>query len=596
MSPKLRLRRLRGAAGEAGPAGATERTPAAPAGVEPAAPDSTAADSPGATPPAETPPEGASPEPESLAGPERTEPAAQSGSSGAEPAPEAASPFPEAEPRAASPGPASPEREVIDDTPRGAHVEQGLLSESVAARQPESSPFVTVADGIARLAVYRRAVLSWVAGDGYPMNVDIEIEVKAVEGTVRFGEPPGFRIEAGTPVAITGSHIRPLAAGGFDDRSHVTLWGLAAARPRGRFAVSPTRVWAWDEGELPLSVSYDRRLPQARRYYESLSVVRGVPVRPRLAWSTAVLRAARAPLLRATWAPLLLGLAVAARAGVFDPVAALLTLVLAGAVVLALDIAGGVFDLLKDSHPGGPWTVRSSGIMAPIRNAIVRVRATPAPAIGCWAMAAVVGLLILAVRGSPALALLGVVGLGLVLAHEIPRLDPAGRGLGGLAAGIGFGPVLLLGTYAVQSRGSLSLEAAFLSLPLGFLAGMIVYLHEIASRADDARAGKLTLPARRPRSMVIRGFDLAAAGAFLSVAVGVVAGQLPLPALLGLLAVPMAMRVRRDVVRFYDRPNRLASTLAESMRMQVNVGAFLIAGYLVTIGDQVFLGRTPFLP
>jgi len=53
-------------------------------------------------------------------------------------------------------------------------------------------------DGLTKLAEYKRAVLSWVAEDGYPVNVDVEIEVKLSEGTVRFAEPAGFKIPAGT--------------------------------------------------------------------------------------------------------------------------------------------------------------------------------------------------------------------------------------------------------------------------------------------------------------------------------------------------------------------------------------------------------------
>ncbi len=586
MSPKLRLPRRHGSAP---PAGAAERTPAALEGLEPAAPDSDTADASGVTSAADAPAEGASPGPESRMGLEPAEPDAPSGPSGVQPAFEAG-------PGRAPSQTAPPDAVGILDMPEGAQVEGVLASGSDAGRPPESPPFVTLADGIARLAVYRRAVLSWVAGDGYPMNVDVEIEVKAAEGTVRFGEPPGFRIEAGTPVALTGSHIRPLAAGGFDDRSHITLWGLAAARPRARFAVSPSRVWAWDDGQMPLPVSYGRRLTQARRYYESLSAARGVPVRPRLSWSTAVLRAARAPVLRSTWAPILLGLAVAARTGVFDPVTGLLTLVVAGAALLALDITGGVFDLLHDPYRGRRAVVTSDGSPAPIRDAVARVRATPSSAIGCWALAAVLGLVVVVTRGSPALALLAVIGLVLVAASTTPRLDPARRGLAGPAAAIGLAPVLLLGVYAVQSRGPLSLEAAVLSLPLGFLAGMVVFLDEIASPAHDAGAGKTTVSARRPRSAVLRGCDVAAAGAFLSVAAGVATGQLPVPVLLALLAVPTAMRVRRDLARFYGRPNRLAGALAGSTRMQLDVGAFLVAGYLLAIGAQVFLGRTLFLP
>jgi 1,4-dihydroxy-2-naphthoate octaprenyltransferase len=105
----------------------------------------------------------------------------------------------------------------------------------------------------------------------------------------------------------------------------------------------------------------------------------------------------------------------------------------------------------------------------------------------------------------------------------------------------------------------------------------------------------MTLPVRWSKAVVLRGFDAAAVGAFVSLPVGVAAGFLPIPVLLALLAVPLALRVRSDLVRHYDSPNALTAALAASVQLQMNVGLLLLAGYLLTIADQVFLMRAPFL-
>ena len=452
-----------------------------------------------------------------------------------------------------------------------------------------------IGDGIAFLAAYRRAVLSWIAGDGYPMNVDIEIDVKPAEGTVRFGEPAGFRIEAGTPVAITGSHMRALSEGGFDERSHVTVWGPAVSRPRGRFAVTPTRVWMWGERDLALGVSYDRRVAQARRYYEALSVARGVYTSPPLSGRLAVFRAVHSPSLGATLVPLLLGLAVALRAGVFDTVTAVLTFVMAGAACLAVDIAEGRFDLLHTPSQDGAAGEQASVAPGPIERAVARARGVPPGALSCFAVAAILGVVLLAMRGSPELVLIAVVGVLLAGAYRTPPLELADRGLGEMAAAVGFGPVLLLGAYAAQSRGPVSAEAIVLSLTVGLLAGLVVLVNEIPNRAGDAAAGRLTIPARWPKTVVIRGYELACGGAFVAVAVGVAAGRLPLPVLLALLAAPTAMRVRVGLISYYRRPVELASVVAANVRLHLDVGLLIGAGYGLTIADQIFLGRAPFL-
>ena len=419
--------------------------------------------------------------------------------------------------------------------------------------------------------------------------------MRPTEGTVRFDEPAGFRIGHGTRVALTGSHIQPLPGGGFDQRSHVTVWGVASARPRGRFAVNPTRVWFWDEGDLPLPAAYERSLPKARRYFEALSEERGVRVRPRLSRRLLLFRATRAPFLSATFAPVFLGLAVAARVGLFDALTAVITVVAASAVHLGLNVANDVFDTLQGADDANATPTKFSGGSRVLQNALVTIREMSMLAIGCYAVAAVLGLALLVLRGSPALVVIAALGFCISVAYTMPPFKLVYRGLGEIATAIGFGPVMLLGAYTVQSRGSLSLEAFVVSIPVALLVALILYVNEIPDRAGDAKAGKRTLPVRWSEATVIRAFDLAAGGAFVSVAAGVAVGLLPIPALLVLLAIPLALRVHSGLTRFYGNPYALMDTMAANIQLHMNVSLLLFVGYLLTIADQTLLGRAPFL-
>jgi 1,4-dihydroxy-2-naphthoate octaprenyltransferase len=449
-------------------------------------------------------------------------------------------------------------------------------------------------DGLTKLAEYKRAVLSWVAEDGYPVNVDVEIEVKLSEGTVRFAEPAGFKIPAGTLVAVTGSHIHALPEGGFDRRRHVTVWGPALVRPRGRFAVSPSRVWSWNEGDTPLPAAYERNLPKARRYFDALSAERGELVRPTLPRGLLLLRATRAPFLSATLAPVLLGLAVAARVGVFDIFTAVITLVAASAVHLGLNVANDVFDTMQGADDANPTPTKFSGGSRVLQNALVTMREMSLLAICCYGVAAALGVLLLILRPSPALLVIAALGFFISVAYTMPPFKLVYRGLGELSTAIGFGPVMLLGTYAVQSRGSLSTEAFLASVPLALLVAMILYVNEIPDRAGDAKAGKLTLPVRWSKAAVIAGFDVSAGGSFVVVVGGVAAGLLPIPTLLVLLAVPLALRVHSGLDRFYDNPYALMDTMGTNIKLHMTVGGLLLVGYLLTIADQTILSRKPF--
>jgi 1,4-dihydroxy-2-naphthoate polyprenyltransferase len=466
---------------------------------------------------------------------------------------------------------------------------------AMAGNQAAEVPLSVVEDALARLVAFDGVVLSWVADDGYPMNVDVAVEVSPRQGLVRFDTPPGFQIAAGADVAITGTHIRALPEGGFDERSHVTIWGTAIARPRGRFVVHPERAWIRDETETPLPIAYERSLPKARRYFEELSRLRGYRVRPRMDMRLLLFRATRAPFLSATLVPVFLGLAVAAQMRYFDLLTAVLTIAAACAVHLGLNVANDVFDTLAGADDANATPTRFSGGSRVIQNALVSVGQMSMLAAACYVLAGVIGLALLDLRGSTALIAIAAVGLVISLAYTMPPLKLVYRGFGEVATLIGFGPVMLLGAYVVQSRGSLSLAAAIVSLPVGLLVAMILYVNEIPDRAGDARAGKRTLPVRLPKAQVILGFDLAVGAAFLVIIGGAATGLLPLSVLLALLAVPLAREVHRGLVAFYDHPYALMPSMGLNIQLHLTVGLLLLFGYFLAIADQQLLSLRPFL-
>jgi len=451
-----------------------------------------------------------------------------------------------------------------------------------------------VEDALARLVAFDDVVLSWIAEDGYPMNVAVRAEVAPQDDTIRFDGPAGFQIH-GRHVAVTGTHVRPLPDGGFDERSHVTVWGRVTARPRGRFVLHPDRAWIWDDAELPLPAAYERRLPKARRYFEELSRERGYRVRPRMDPRQLLFRATRAPFLSATWVPVLVGLAIAAQEGHFDPATAFLTVVAASSVHLGLNAANDVFDTLAGADDANETPTRFSGGSRVIQNALISVGQMSALALACYGVAVALGLVLFALRGSFALAGLAALGVAISVGYTMPPAKLVYRGLGEVATAVGFGPVMLLGAYVVQSGGSVSPGAVVASLPIGLLVAMILYVNEIPDRAGDAGVGKRTLPVRLGKREVVLGFDAAVASAFAVVGLGAVAGTLPLSCLLALMAIPLSLEVHRGLVRDYENPYALTHTMALNIRLHFTVGVLLWFGYVAAITDQTLLHLRPFV-
>ncbi|MEO7118507.1 MAG: prenyltransferase [Candidatus Limnocylindrales bacterium] len=454
------------------------------------------------------------------------------------------------------------------------------------------------ATGLAKLETFPFALLSWVEPDGFPMSAAITLDaVDPVAGTASFTAPEGLVVPTDTPVSLTGSHIRPQPGVGYDERRHVTVWGRAAVGVSvGRLDFSGERAWGWDEAEVPFPEYAERTVGQSRRYMDRLSLDLGKTIRPKLSRGWLFLRATRLPFLSATFVPVTIGLAIAAANGFFDVATALLTLVGAAAVHLALNVANDVFDAKLGADDQNVNPTQFSGGSRVIQYGLVSLRRMEALSIGFYAIALAVGLLLLAIHFSPELLAIGVVGIVLSVGYTAPPLKLVYRGLGEITTAIGFGPLMLLGAYVVQSGGSISTGAVVASIPVALMVALILYVNEIPDRPADTRAGKRTLVTRLSQKAVIGLYDIAAASAFVAVVAGVAFGALPLPALLVLAAVPMVLRVHRGLGTYYEQPYGLMAVMAVNIKVHLIVGVVLLGAYLAVILVQALApGRSLFL-
>ena len=459
------------------------------------------------------------------------------------------------------------------------------------AKTPRT-PALDLHQGLAKLATYPYQILTFVDPDGYPMSVALEASIDAAAGSAQFRAPAGLTIPTDADISLTGSHIRPQPGYGYDERRHVTVWGrattaitadAAGSAPGGAITFTADRAWGWDEAEVPFFEYSERSTSQSKKYFDALSVERGTPVKPRLSFGWLALRTTRLPFLSATIVPVVLGIAIAARHGSFDLLTAVLTVIGASFVQLGLNVANDVFDTAQGADDANLTPTKFSGGSRVIQYGLVSFRQMAGIATFFYVGAALIGLLLLALRGSPALLIIGVVGFIVSIGYTAPPLKFVYRGLGEVAVAIGFGPLMLLGAYVVQTGGTLSWEPVVASLPIALLVALILYVNEIPDRRGDARAGKRTLPVRLSKPTVIAIYRIAAVAAYVILVIGVVVGQLPIPALLALLSAPLALQVSRGLEPNYDNPYGLMAVMGVNVKVHLYAGLLLLAGYLVVL-------------
>ena len=447
---------------------------------------------------------------------------------------------------------------------------------------------------LARLAEYPFVVVSWVGDDGYPISVATDFHVDRTRGTIR------LRAAAGTQVAISGdrtvnvvgSHIRPKPGEGYDERRYLQLWGTTSQHSDGWLDFTPTRAWGWDESEVPFFEYSERSVPQSRHYLARLSAEKGRTIRPRLAAGWLFLRTTRLPFLSATAVPVLLGIAIAARQGALDWWLALATLVGAAFAHLAINVSNDIFDTLSGADEANVTPTQFSGGSRVLIYDLLTLRQLIGLAAGLFAAAAVIGLYLVWATGSLAVLLIGIAGILLGLAYTAPPLKLVYRGLGEVAVAIGFGPIMLLGAYAVQT-GTVSWEAGVASIPVAILVALILYVNEIPDRPSDAAAGKRTIPVRLPADAVTTIYLVGALAAFAAIAAGVIGGLLPPFTLLALAALPLVFRVHQGIRQHYQSPYTLMAVMGANVSLHLYVGLLLLLGYVVAIVGGPIGGTRP---
>ncbi len=452
----------------------------------------------------------------------------------------------------------------------------------MAARTPMRSGSLPVHDptraDFEKLATYAHVVVSWIGEDGYPSSVATAFQADADAGVVRLASPGGLALPTDRELSVTGSHIRPQPGVGYDERRYIQLWGRVADGT----TFLPTRAWGWDETEVPFFEYSERSVPQSRRYLAALSLEKGRTIRPRLSPFWLALRTTRLPFLSATAVPVLLGIAVAINHGAFTWWTALLTLIGGSLAHLGINVTNDIFDTLSGADDANTTPTQFSGGSRVAVYDLVSIRGLAWLAAALFGSAAAIGLLLVAVTGSITLLWIGVAGILVGVAYTAPPLKLVYRGLGEIAVAVGFGPIMLLGAYVVQT-GALAWEPFVLSLVPGILIALILYVNEIPDRRSDAEAGKRTLPVRLAPSTVRAGYLAGAVAAFAIIVAGVAVGLLPWPTLLALVAVPIALRVHQGLKVHYDSPYTLMAVMGTNVNLNLVVGGLLLAAYTAWI-------------
>jgi 1,4-dihydroxy-2-naphthoate polyprenyltransferase len=282
--------------------------------------------------------------------------------------------------------------------------------------------------------------------------------------------------------------------------------------------------------------------------------------------ATVFLQGARPKTLGAAVAPVLVGTGAASIDGPLIWWRALAALVVALALQIGVNYANDYSDGVRgtDAQRRGPVRLVAGGLASPaaVRNA----------ALIAFGVAALVGGVVSLVV-NPWLLLVGVLAIAAAAPYTGGPKPYGYVGLGEVMVLVFFGFVATVGTAYVQHQtvpGVTWLGALAVGLP----ACAILLANNVRDVDTDRLTGKRTLAVRAGAGRARTTYVACIGGALLGV---VACGIVEPPALLGLLAAPLALRPVRLVRNNDDAPSLIAALVA-TRRFQLALAALLALG------------------
>lgn len=290
------------------------------------------------------------------------------------------------------------------------------------------------------------------------------------------------------------------------------------------------------------------------------------------------LKAIRVPFFTATIIPVLFGYLLAWHDGSrFVWQNFLLALIGAIFIHAGTNLANDYFDHLANCDESNPTPTPFSGGSRVIQDGLISSRKILFASLMFFVLGSAIGLYLNYICGGNVILLLGIIGVFLGFFYSAGPFKIGYGSFGELATGVGFGPLMVMGAYYVGA-GMLSLKVFMVSIPIGILIALVLYINEFPDYVGDKAVGKRTLVVilGKPNAVILYQAMLAMTYAVIIWLVA--AGYLPRFCLIAFLSLPMAFNAFRTSRDNYEKVYELLPANAATIGLHSVIGLLLCAG------------------
>jgi len=219
-----------------------------------------------------------------------------------------------------------------------------------------------------------------------------------------------------------------------------------------------------------------------------------------------------------------------------------------------------------------------SGGKKTIVDGLLTVNETKVIGVVTLLLAAAIGLYITFVR-EPRVLWIGIAGFLISIFYSLPPFKFCYRGLGEFAIGLTYGPLIMSGTYVVQTH-TISLDILLVSMMIGFLIANVVWINQYPDYEADAKGNKRNWVVRLGKEKSLKVYALLYALAYISLFVAILFTRNPL-LLLAMLSAPAAKRSVDVAKKYYNDIPRLIEANAKTIQVYQITGLTLTAAILL---------------
>ncbi|MDY6907423.1 MAG: 1,4-dihydroxy-2-naphthoate octaprenyltransferase [Chloroflexota bacterium] len=200
----------------------------------------------------------------------------------------------------------------------------------------------------------------------------------------------------------------------------------------------------------------------------------------------------------------------------------------------------------------------------------------------CFALAAAIGAYLVwdTWASGPMVLILGAIGIFSGFFYTAPPLKLGYRWPAEAVVGLNCGVLVTLGAYWIQAQ-AFSWVPVIASIPLAILIAALLWVNEIPDYAADKAVGKNHIVVLIGKERAAQGYLVLLIAAYIVIVIGVVAGGVTPFALLGLLALPLAIRAMRVAVTNYADSKALAPANAMTPMIYLATGLLMSVGFVI---------------